>query len=563
MKKSLLFLFGIAANVMFAQNKFPQDAFIKPLKIPTVFAGTFGELRSNHFHSGLDIKSQHRTGLEVVASASGYVSRIKVSHYGYGKALYITHPNGYTTVYGHLSKYGPAIEAYVKQKQYEAENYEVELFPNPDELVVTQGDLVAYSGNTGGSGGPHLHFEIRDKNERPMNAQLFGIQAPDHKDPILKDLVVYILSDSSHVNQSQKRQELRFTKQPDGTFLAEKIRAYGQIGFALGTIDQQDGANNSNGIYSIETSFNGEKYLEVKMDQFSFAETRYLNRMIDYELFEGDRKRVQKLFIERNNPLSIFTYEKNKGVIDLTQNGNASVYTIKVKDIQGNTSTLVVPITIAKEPILTPKEIKTTPYFVEAETYKNFEVGDWEVFIPEGAFYDDYYLDITANTDALHLDEDLIPVHKYIRLAYDVSAFAVQDREKLYIGRVNYRGLLRYEGARLEDDHLTASINALGDFKVGIDTKHPKIQSLDFSDGKWISNLNKINFKITDEDTGIKSYRATINGKFALMEYEYKKNQLTYSFGDGISVSGANEFKLIVTDNVGNSTTFEATFYRK
>ena len=563
MKKSLLFLFGIAANVMFAQNKFPQDAFIKPLKIPTVFAGTFGELRSNHFHSGLDIKSQHRTGLEVVASASGYVSRIKVSHYGYGKALYITHPNGYTTVYGHLSKYGPAIEAYVKQKQYEAENYEVELFPNPDELVVTQGDLVAYSGNTGGSGGPHLHFEIRDKNERPMNAQLFGIQAPDHRDPILKDLVVYTLSDSSHVNQSQKRQELRFTKQPDGAFLAEKIRAYGQIGFALGTIDQQDGANNSNGIYSIETSFNGEKYLEVKMDQFSFAETRYLNRMIDYELYEGDRKRVQKLFIERNNPLSIFTYEKNKGVIDLTQNGNSSVYTIKVKDFQGNTSTLVVPITIAKESILTPKEIKTTPYFVEAETYKNFEVGDWEVFIPEGAFYDDYYLDITANTDALHLDEDLIPVHKYLRLAYDVSAFAVQDREKLYIGRVNYRGLLRYEGARLEDDHLTASINALGDFKVGIDTKPPKIQSLDFSDGKWISNLNEINFKIIDEDTGIKSYRATINGKFALMEYEYKKNQLTYSFGDGISVSGANEFKLIVTDNVGNSTTFEATFYRK
>lgn len=563
MKKSLLFLFGIAANVLFAQNELPQDAFIKPLKIPTVFAGTFGELRSNHFHSGLDVKTQHRTGLEVVASASGYVSRIKVSHYGYGKALYITHPNGYTTVYGHLSKYGPAIEAYVKQKQYEAENYEVELFPNPDELVVEQGDLVAYSGNTGGSGGPHLHFEIRDKNERPMNAQLFGIQAPDHRDPILKDLVVYTLSDSSHVNQSQKRQELRFTKQPDGTFLAEKIRAYGQIGFALGTIDQQDGANNSNGIYSIETSFNGEKYLEVKMDQFSFAETRYLNRMIDYELFEGERKRVQKLFIERNNPLSIFIYEKNKGVIDLTQNGNASVYTIKVKDIQGNTSTLVVPITIAKEPILAPKEIKTTPYFVEADTYKNFEVGDWEVFIPEGALYDDYYLDISANTDALHLDEDLIPVHKYIRLAYDVSAFAVQDREKLYIGRVNYRGLLRYEGARLEDDHLTASINALGDFKVGIDTKPPKIQSLDFSDGKWISNLNEINFKITDEDTGIKSYRATINGKFALMEYEYKKNQLTYSFGDGISVSGANEFKLIVTDNVGNSTTFNATFYRK
>ena len=563
MKNILYIITGICFFTSQAQTDIPKNDFIKPLKIPTVLAGSFGELRSNHFHAGLDIKTQGRIGLEVLASASGYVSRIKVSHYGYGKALYITHPNGYTTVYGHLDAYAGAIQEYVKAKQYEAESYEIELFPNPDELQVVQGEVVAYSGNTGGSGGPHVHFEIRDKNERPMNAQLFGITVPDHSAPIIRDLVVYALSDSSQINQSQLKQRLRFTRQQDGTFLSEKITGYGPIGFAVGTVDRQDGASNKNGIYKIETRINGEKNLELEMDKFSFAETRYLNRMIDYALFQEERDRVQKLFIEPNNPLSLFKFEKEKGVVNLKEEGANTVYTIKISDLQGNTSTLVVPITIENNPINTPQKIKQTAYAVTADAAQNFEVGSWEIFVPKGAFYDDYFLDIQAENDVLHLDRDRIPVHEYIRLSYDVSAFAPKDREQLYIGRLNNRGVLNYRGATLENDRIAATVNDLGDFKIGLDTKDPEITSLDFKDGKWISELKTIDFKITDQDSGIKSYRATINGKFALMEYEYKKNRLRYNFEDGITVSGANELKLIVTDNVGNSTTFNATFYRK
>ncbi|GAL71036.1 M23 family metallopeptidase [Jejuia pallidilutea] len=166
----IIFALFLLCSVSFnAQSIYPQDYFSSPLEIPLILSGTFAELRSNHFHSGMDIKTQQRTGLKVIASANGYVSRIKISHYGYGKALYITHPNGYTTVYAHLKSFAPEIEDYIKKQQYKNESYEIELFPKVDELLVTKGSLVAYSGNSGGSGGPHLHFEIRDNAERPIN----------------------------------------------------------------------------------------------------------------------------------------------------------------------------------------------------------------------------------------------------------------------------------------------------------------------------------------------------------------------------------------------------------
>ncbi|MFO7721109.1 MAG: M23 family metallopeptidase, partial [Gillisia sp.] len=191
MKNFLIIFFTLTAFIVQAQAPFPADYFTSPLDVDLVLSGTFGELRSNHFHSGLDIKTQQREGLNVLASAEGYVSRINVQHYGYGKALYIQHPNGYTTVYGHLKKFSPAIEAYIKKQQYAKETYEIELFPTASELKVENGELVAFSGNTGGSGGPHLHFEIRDGQQRPMNPKLFGVNVKDNQAPVINSLYVY------------------------------------------------------------------------------------------------------------------------------------------------------------------------------------------------------------------------------------------------------------------------------------------------------------------------------------------------------------------------------------
>ena len=271
----LLFLFSLVATAQ-APNV-PTDYFDDPLQIPLALAGTFGELRSNHFHSGLDIKTQQREGLPVYAAAEGFVSRINVAHYGYGKALYIQHPNGYTTVYAHLKNFSPRIEEYIKKLQYQKESYEVEVYPTASELPIERGELVASSGNTGGSGGPHLHFEIRDGEQRPMNPLMFGIDLEDTRAPIVSGVFVYPTGEDAHVNGSAQRQKLRLIPQQDGSFRAEKIEACGEIGFGINAVDQLNAAPNHNGVFRIETSANGEKLFQANFERFSFSETRHLN----------------------------------------------------------------------------------------------------------------------------------------------------------------------------------------------------------------------------------------------------------------------------------------------
>ena len=216
--KAFLFLFLSVVTFCNAQSPYPQNYFMSPLDITLVLSGSFAELRSNHFHSGLDIKTKGKVGFKTYASAEGYVSRIKISRYGYGKALYITHPNGYTTVYAHLQKFAPKIEAYVKKQQYKKETFELELFPKAEELKISSKEVIAYTGNTGGSGGPHLHFEIIDQQERPINPMLFGFDIKDTTKPVVHELYGYPLSEGSHINGETSRVKIRIIKLPNGQY---------------------------------------------------------------------------------------------------------------------------------------------------------------------------------------------------------------------------------------------------------------------------------------------------------------------------------------------------------
>src|SRR5690606_20236827 len=267
--RTLIFCSLLFTQFLYSQQPYPTDYFQSPLEVPIVLSGSFGELRSNHFHSGLDIKTQQREGLNVLATASGYVSRIKIQHYGYGKAIYVTHPNGYTTVYAHLQRFGKTIQDYVKKQQYEKQSYEIELFPKPGELAINQGELIAYSGNTGGSGGPHLHYEIRNAEAEPINPLLFGYEVKDTKPPKILGVYTYAVGNTAIVNHTNHQLERRLTQQDDNTSIADKIYAEGTIGLGVETYDQFDMAYNKNGAYKICTAVEGELNFEYNFNSFS------------------------------------------------------------------------------------------------------------------------------------------------------------------------------------------------------------------------------------------------------------------------------------------------------
>ncbi|MGB8704875.1 MAG: M23 family metallopeptidase [Gillisia sp.] len=562
MKKLLPCIFCLFFINSFAQNSIPQDYFRNPLEITPILAGTFAELRPNHFHGGLDIKTEQREGLNVHAAADGYVSRIKIQHYGYGKALYIQHPNGYTTVYGHLQKFAPEIEAYVKKHQYEKESYEIELFPGPDELKVNKGDIVALSGETGGAAGPHLHFEIRDGKQRPMNPQLFGIKIKDSEKPTIYSLFAYPMDEDSQVNGSSERQEVKLIPLADGSFKTPEIDACGNVGFGISTIDQLDGAANHNGIYEIATSVNGDTLFKMDMNRFSFAESRRVNQLIDYEYYSEHNKRITRLFVKPGNPLSVYDEVSNGGVINVKDSLDY-LFKIRVADFAGNERVIRIPIKGKYIADISPKKVDTTDYYVKSDQAFSAEGNGMDVYIPKGALYEDTFLDIAFKGDTLHLHKDIVPIQHNITVGFDVSKYKPEDREKLFIARLGYKGRPIYSDTYKKGDRFTSGIRTFGDYTLVADITPPDITPVNFKDGQWISGNSILKLKISDDLSGINSYRATVNGKFVLMEYEYKNNTLTHDFSDGVVTDTENHLKVIVTDNVGNSSTYEATFYRK
>ncbi|WP_029036776.1 M23 family metallopeptidase [Salinimicrobium xinjiangense] len=563
MKRLLAPLLLFCSFIVHAQApEVPANYFDDPLQVPLILSGTFGELRSNHFHSGLDIKTQQREGLPVYASAEGYVSRINVAHFGYGKALYIQHPNGYTTVYAHLKNFSPKIEEYIKKIQYARESYEVEVYPTASDLPIERGELVANSGNTGGSGGPHLHFEIRDGEQRPMNPLMFGFDIKDNRAPLVSGVYVYPMGEDAHVNGSAQRQKLRLIPQQDGSFQAEKIEACGDIGFGINTVDQLDAAPNQNGVFRIESNANGEKIFQANFEKFSFAETRHLNQLIDYGYYATNNRRIQKLFVEPSNPLSIYSHVSNDGILNVEDSLSYN-YVIRVTDFAGNERVVRIPIEGKHRDAITPNPEKRTEYFVEAGAGAQFEQNGIDVYIPKNSLYQDVYLDVTFEDEKLTLHEDVVPIHTNISIGFDLSKYKPEDREQMFIARLNKWGTPNYSTTTKEGERFTTKTRSFGTYTLARDTKAPSVIPINFKNGQWISSNKDLKVKISDDLSGIKDYRATVNGKFILMEYEYKQNLLTHNFEDGVVSETENLLKIEVTDNVGNTTIFESTFYRK
>ena len=561
MRKKLLllsFIFGYYSG--FSQVNYPKDYFVKPLDVPLILSGTFGELRTNHFHAGLDIKTQQRQGLNILASASGYVSRIKISHWGYGKALYITHPNGYTTVYGHLKKFAPEIEAYIKKRQYQKESYTIELFPKSNELKATKGEVVAYSGNSGSSGGPHLHFEIRDSRSRPINPMFFGIELPDTKNPLIRAGVIYSFGDSTHVNNSNKINEL-VLKYKDGAMVANTVEAYGKIGIGVNVIDKLDGALNNNGIFNLQMTVNGKKVYEHEVNTFSFTESRYINTLMDYERYSRKRQRIQKCFVEPANKLSIYKKLINKGYIDV-KDGMSYQVQITAKDFKGNSSKLIIPIKGVKSSAILKDTIIKTPYSFKVNEYNKINQDNISVAFPKNSFYKDIYFDFNYDNKVVKLHNSGIPLHKKFTLTFDISDYPVKDRKQVIIAAINKKGRLSYASTRRKGNKVYTRSRSLGKYTLAIDSIPPRIKPINFKNNKKLAKYRYLKVRISDNLSGIKSYRGEIDGKWILFEYDAKRRLLTYDFNDSKLEGNKHTLKVTAFDNVNNTNTYIATFYK-
>jgi len=562
MKNILYCILSCSFLLSFSQQKYPSDYFGNPLEIGTILAGTFAELRSNHFHSGLDIKTQQREGLNVFATAEGHVSRIKISPWGYGKAIYIEHPNGYTTVYGHLKKFAPEIETYIKKQQYKKEKFAIELFPSKNILNVSKNQLIAYSGNTGGSGGPHLHYEIRDSSQHPMNPMLFGFNIKDTTKPYVNSVYAYSLTDSSQVNHHNNRVKIKLLKGKDGNYLAETIYASGIIGLGVNTYDKQDLAHNKNGVYNIKTYINGKQNYELDFKKFSFSESRHLNQLIDYSYFKKKKSRIQKLFKNEHNPLSIIKKVADYGKVTILE-GEQINYKIVISDFNNNTRTITIPIIGKKEKITHFKEKIESQYYVYAHKELKLSNDNKEVYIPKNAMYDDTPILFKTLGDTIHIGKNTFPLHKNITLTFNTEKYSPDDLSKLYVSSLGYNNKPYYVKTYKKGKSIIGKTKYFGKFTLSIDNHKPKIKPINTQEGKWMTKSNFLYMKISDKGSGIKKYRGTINGKWVLMEYDAKKKLLSYNFADKAHESGENKFKLIVIDNVGNNSIFEMTFFRK
>jgi len=560
MRFALLLLFFYAPLI--AQD-YPKDYFRSPLDIPLQLSGNFGEFRNNHFHAGYDFRTQQKEGFNVYASAEGYVSRIKISTYGYGKAIYITHPNGYTTLYGHLQALtGPAAD-YLKKKQYEKQLSEIELFPEPGEIPVKKGERIALSGNTGGSGGPHLHFEIRDsKTENIINPVLFGFDKliQDDKRPTITGVMVYPLDENSVANGSGKPTMVALSAQGDGSFLGQRVSGQGRIGFGISAYDSESFSSNKNGVYAVTAFFNGTQVYKSRFVTFHFDETRYINAMLDYPRFKQTGQRYQELFMKRKYDVPVVEVDTQNGIISLAPQQDG-VYRIEVADAYGNKSVVSVPVSYSDAPASVAFEETKTQFFLDSSKDHSYEKENASVFFPSGTFYDDFYLDFDVSGGKLQLGPKNIPVHQSFTVNIKANPADDTERRQTFIGTIDGKNT-GFNFTNFRDGVYTAKVKNLATYALARDTTKPVISMPKPIEGKWISSQRYLVLTIRDDLSGIKEYNGYLNGKWIMFEYDYRTRKIVHDFNDGIVQDGRNELKVVVTDNVGNSAIFETHFFR-
>lgn len=539
--------------------------YASPMDIPISLSGTFAELRASSFHAGVDIRTQGVEGKKVYAIGDGYVSRVAVSPYGYGSVLYITHPEGYTSVYAHLQSFIPEITTYVRNYQYDHQTYRVNLFPSPSRFPIKKGQLIGYSGNSGSSGGPHLHFEIRHaRSEKPVNPLFFGYEVPDLDRPDIEGLAIYPQR-GAHVQGLDKASYYDVVRHNSGVCRlqgGDTISAYGTLAFGILAFDRSEGSTRRNGPYSYELIADNETLFKLECDSFSYNETRYVQSLIDYPRYVADKKQYLRTLIAPYNRLSL--YDAGNGVVHISENDTVDMNFV-VKDIVGNRSEVhftiigVKPISIDREPY--PRSY----YHVKADGSLNSEIiiGDFIASAMRGTFDDDVWMKTgTAERDdaaslVYSYGDGTIPALKKVKIKIKPFPQWAND-SRLYIANITDDGVTNYLGGEMIDGSMEVSTYTLGNYAIMVDSVAPKIVPLNFKNGHAVTSLKSLRFMISDDDTGIRSYNIFLNNNWVLGQYDAKNKLLYYEF-DSKMPKGKISLKVVVEDNVGNKKEYKAS----
>ncbi|MFN2379615.1 MAG: M23 family metallopeptidase [Bacteroidales bacterium] len=568
MRRSVLYIAVLLPWLILTSNTDTRMVLNDPLSIPLSLSANFGELRSDHFHSGIDIKTGGATGKEINAADKGYIYRIGVAPGGFGKALYMRHENGFSTVYAHLDAFTPEIDQYVTEEQYRLKSFSVNLFPEKEKFTFERGDIIGLSGNTGSSQGPHLHFEVRrSSNENPVDPLKYYDIYDDIR-PVIDRIYIYPLGHGSAVNGFPQKVRFRITGEKGNYRLTSPlpVKVWGETGIGVSTWDYINNSWNKCGVRTLEMKLDGKTLYHHQLDEFSFAETRYLNSHIDYEEYMESGVHVQRTFILPNSHISFVEKSKGNGRIVINDDKEHRAEII-VEDYNGNRSTVEFSLVKGTEPAELPEDTtwaRVIPFGESADINRH----DIRISFPRGIFYDTLlfrYGKIPGEeglySDIHHIHNKMVPVHSPFTVSIMPQGVNEQYRDKLclvYIDKNNRS----YAGGTYRDGFVSGSARKLGSYAVGIDTVPPVIRPINFIPGSDISGKSELVMAISDDFSGVSEYEVTIDGTWALFEWDPKTSRLIHRLDDArITRNSVHTIKSVATDTRGNTNRYTTQFY--